>query len=121
MAHRSAGEEGDWRQGSPPAPPSRMATPVTTASHRAAPQPGPAHLHGGARRRMVERGSDVWDQAVAVRPGLGGSYGSPLAGRAPEAEAASSSNGRRGPPDSYTAGGLPEWRLASIHNQPYRA
>ena len=60
---------------------------------------------------------------MAVRPGLGGSSGSPLAGAgAPEAEAGFGSNGRRGPPDVlYGRWGLTEWSLASIHNQPHRA
>ena len=46
------------------------------------PGPAPPSCRGrGARRPMVVGtwgGVDVWDEAVAVRPGLGGSYGSPL-------------------------------------------
>ena len=43
---------------------------------------------------------------MAVRPGLGGSSGSPLAGAgAPEAEAASDPTGDAARPTSYTAGG----------------
>ena len=107
-AHRSAEEEEwDWRQGnSPPAPPSRMATHLTSLHYTISRGLVAPPWCGGRRKDaggMVVVLTSGW---VAVRPGLGGSSGSPLAGAgAPEAEAASDPTADAARPTSYTAGG----------------